>query len=298
MKKYKGRKRKISLISKFIFILIILFVNYFCIKKIISYNNNKTSIVVNASKNSNELTDSSSSTSITSKNDNDESNHNNENNDGTNKNGNQNNNISDDNQNDSNISHDNDINNDNPNISNREFFKDSVFLGDSITEAISFYDILNESNVVSEKGLSVSYASTQAEKVISINPKNVFILLGENDLNSLKNKPNNIIKHYKELVINLKDNLPNSKIYVLSILTIAKRAEKSHPGLSNDRVTEFNKKLKDMCCDLDVSYINIIPVLGGNEEFFEPDGIHPKYDFYDAMLSYIRKYVTDNKSEK
>lgn len=174
------------------------------------------------------------------------------------------------------------------------FFKDSVILGDSISESISYYSVLSENNVVAVKGLTVYKARKQIPNVISKSPKKLFILLGNNDLFEEKLTENQFIKQYSILIDNLEKSLPNCKIYILSILPVTDKAEKENPFLNDKRILSFNDAIKSMTEKYSLNYINILPVIQGKENLYEPDGIHFKYDFYKYLLSYIETYIKEN----
>lgn len=95
----------------------------------------------------------------------------------------------------------------NSNISNKDFFSKAVFLGDSITEGMSFYEVLDQSHVVAKKGLTVFKAEKYINDITNLAPKNIFILLGNNDLFEETLTSKQFINEYNKLVGTLKTTL-------------------------------------------------------------------------------------------
>ncbi|MBU5483680.1 hypothetical protein KQI86_05010 [Clostridium sp. MSJ-11] len=181
-------------------------------------------------------------------------------------------------------------------IDNKTFYKDGLFFGDSIIEGLSFYEVLDEQHVIHKKGLTAFKAKKEVPNIVKLNPKNIFILLGNNDLFNEKLKGDSFIQDYSGLLQDIKEGLPEANIYILSILPVADKAKKEHPFLSDERIEEFNMVLEDMAEKEGLPFINIEPVLNHSEELYEEDGIHFKAKFYDELLDYLKKYLTENEN--
>ena len=172
----------------------------------------------------------------------------------------------------------------------KEFFKDDVFLGDSISEGLFYYDFLDENRVIASKGLSIIRGIDEADKAIALNPNNVFILFGVNDIDD-RTPTSWIIGHYTTLVEKLKTKLPNSQIYVLSILPVLESQVKN-PHINNAHIQECNAGLKNMASYEDVKYINLGLLLNeNNKNLYAGDGVHFKPDFYSLWLNYLESII-------
>ncbi|WP_322396209.1 SGNH/GDSL hydrolase family protein, partial [Clostridium perfringens] len=95
------------------------------------------------------------------------------------------------------------------------FYGNTVFIGDSITEGLSELEIIDEYNVVSEKGDTVVKAMNQLDKVKQMNPKNIVLLYGMNDViefddSSETRTPEYFKEKYVDLINELKRRLPRS----------------------------------------------------------------------------------------
>lgn len=185
--------------------------------------------------------------------------------------------------------------NDNKNTSpkiDEEFFNKALFIGDSITEGISAYGLLDETNVLAVKGCTILKAEKEIDTIVKRNPDKIYILLGSNDLlYGMDSKK--FSSEYVEFIHHIKDKLPDSKIYIQSIFPVSKDVENEKPMLSNSRIDEFNTELKSMADQQGISYINVEKLLkddmGIINEDYTSDGIHVKYKVYSIWLDYVKK---------
>lgn len=178
----------------------------------------------------------------------------------------------------------------NKELDNKEFFKQDAFVGDSITEGFDFYEVLDSKNVFAKKGCAVISAKQFLNDMVQLNPKRTFILFGMNDLEAYES-PDLFIKDYKSFISDIKTKLPNTEIYIQSILPTADWIGNEEPKLSNDNIDNYNKALLKMCSDENVNFLNIAPLLKGKENLYEEDGKHTKFDFYDIWLNYIKNNI-------
>ncbi|KEH99288.1 acetylhydrolase [Clostridium botulinum C/D str. BKT12695] len=172
------------------------------------------------------------------------------------------------------------------NVPNKVYFKDSLFLGDSIIEAMSFFDALDEKNVMGIIGLTIKKAISNVDKIKNQNPNELFILLGHNDLeNDMEMSMNN----YTKLINKLKKEMPNTKIYVQGVLPVTEKASQKHKYLLPNNINDFNRNLKEVCEREDVKFVDLLPMFKNIDKgIYEPDGIHFKEPFYKMWLDYLK----------
>lgn len=179
-----------------------------------------------------------------------------------------------------------------PNYKN--IFSKSIFVGDSMTEGLDAYDLVNEKNVAAKIGITMIKAqndSTIMKKISSLQPKNIFILFGDNDIEKTT-KTSKFINEYKKLIHKVKNEAPKANIYVESILPKTATAEKKPPYVKNSQLEQFNKAIKAMTKKEHIKYINIRNILKSTKkDLHEEDGIHFKYEFYPLLLKYISQNV-------
>lgn len=168
----------------------------------------------------------------------------------------------------------------------------TVFIGDSITEGISYFGFTCDSNVIAEKGFTVKKASKALNKLEGVNADKIFIQLGLNDL-----LYDLSIEEYKErytvLVQNIKQRKPNANIYVQAIFPVTYNIEQKRPMLSNARIDDFNNAIKSMAEEQGITFLNVSSLFKGanncmNEQYTS-DGIHLKYDSYVKWFDFLEK---------
>ena len=110
------------------------------------------------------------------------------------------------------------------------FFKDDLFIGDSISTGLVNYGYLKGSNVFAQIGLNPETAITKeydgytsVSKAEEMKPKRIYIMLGSNGLAYMGNTY--MIQQMKLLVEALREATPDSYIYVISISPVTKSHE-------------------------------------------------------------------------
>lgn len=180
---------------------------------------------------------------------------------------------------------------DDGNVDYKQYFNDTVFVGDSITEYLSAAEMLPQKNVYAEKGKTVIKGLDDVEKLKYENPKRIIMLFGMNDVVNFSNCKD-YKERYIELVNKIKSNVPNAKIYIESPTPIRLDAENSTTGFTNKRLDEFRQAAKEVAEETGSEYIDITQIIV-NDDFFEVDGIHFKRNFYDALFKYLAKVIND-----
>lgn len=168
----------------------------------------------------------------------------------------------------------------------KEIFTNDLFLGDSITDSLSFYEIIEEPNVIAELGFTTRKSLSELDKIGKQNPENIFIMLGMNDM--LNNgESDKFVKDYSNLIKEIRERLPDTNIYIQSILPVDPKVKEKKPLLTNKNIDKFNEGLIKLAKDENINYINLSPIIEEDKDLLEPDGIHTKYDFYILWLNYL-----------
>ena len=124
-----------------------------------------------------------------------------------------------------------------------------LFVGDFYTKDFNFDDYDYHYVKVCENDFTTKKVLDDLKnKVYRYNPSIVFIQLGIMDLNEDKSV-DEIVNNMEEIIDNIKDNRPYTKIYIESLYPINKDADKFDRIISKDiledDIKEVNKKLKD-----------------------------------------------------
>ena len=175
---------------------------------------------------------------------------------------------------------------------------DVVFLGDSLTDGCDLslyypeYTTLNrgigaDTTVGLEKRLDVS--------VYAVKPKVVVMLIGANNCSTM-------FDNYENILISLKENLPESKIILVSLTSMG-----GTWGKNNNLAAFNNVKIKALAEKYGYEFVDVYtPLLNfeTNEiyEEYTSDGGHLTHEGYLVLTGEIKavinKVMTENSSEK
>ena len=165
----------------------------------------------------------------------------------------------------------------------KQVFQGTVIVGDSITESIAEYGFLDTSIVVAKLGLRIDAADEQISTAISLNPSVFFLSFGANDLEIYNGDSSAFIAAYKEKIDQIKAALPETPIYINSILPIQQSAIDQNPALAY--YDSFNQALASFCEESGCTFIDDSFLV--DENMYEPDGEHMVYSYYPKCLTYM-----------
>ena len=184
---------------------------------------------------------------------------------------------------------------------NRGYFDNDLFIGDSISTGLYLYGYIDKDNVFAEVGLNPESAVyhqidgvTSVAKVSSMQPRNIYIMLGTNGLAFFDGSY--MANKMVELIAELEVACPTANIYIITIppVTAVHEAEGQE---TMALVNTYNAQLKQICETGGYGCIDLCAVLQDDEgylsdKYAEADGLHFLGDAYLAMLSYIQQYTS------
>ena len=165
----------------------------------------------------------------------------------------------------------------------KQAFQGTVIVGDSITESIAEYGFLDTSIVVAKLGLRIDDADDQINTAISLNPSVFFLSFGANDLEIYNGDSSAFIDAYRVKIKQIQSALPDTAIYINSILPIAQSAIDRSPALAY--YDSFNQALRDFCDEMGCTFIDDTFLV--DDDMYEPDGEHMVYSYYPKWLTYM-----------
>lgn len=186
-------------------------------------------------------------------------------------------------------------------VLNKKYCKDNqtVLAGDSITEIFNMelFDEYTEAGglLVYNRGISGDTSDRLLERfdetVLDLNPQNLVINIGTNDLTLISDVDyvfGNIKKAVEKAVAK---NIPG-KIIIQSVYPVTAKNKKK-----NQNIIKLNSKLKDFAEQTGIIYLDLFSLLldekGGLNEKYTYDGLHPNaYGFEIAAREIIRKLNT------
>ncbi len=189
----------------------------------------------------------------------------------------------------------------------REFFKDDLFIGDSITTGFYAYDKLDMRNVAAAVGYTPYKAwhdpidlydgtsATALDYAKAMQPKRIYIMLGSNGLLESYAMKGSYAAFLDELIA----ACPDSVIYCMSISPVTSDSSAAaYSGITNQMALDFNDYIKNtICVNYNLEYLDICTLLSDSDGYFnhdyaEVDGMHFKGATYDMVLNYIENAVS------
>lgn len=186
-----------------------------------------------------------------------------------------------------------------------EFFKDDLFIGDSIFTGLYGYSYIDRDKVAAAVGYTAygaqvnpfdedRYAGSATAYAKEKQPKHIIVMLGSNSL-SAQTDFEDFISGYRGLLNTLKRDCHESTICVISVPPItADSSQASYSGVTNNIIDTANTKIKELCNDTGVLYYDLNSVLKDengyfSKEYAEGDGMHFLGSTYTVLLSGVQK---------
>lgn len=166
---------------------------------------------------------------------------------------------------------------------------DIVFIGDSITARGEWQEFFPNKKVLN-RGIDSDVTEgvlNRLDVVINASPKQIFLMIGINDIRQNINRDTSI-EHYKNIINELKDKLPDTELYIQSILPIG-----DNTGMSNKEVEAFNLELEKIASENNLTYIDLyskfLDHTGFLPDCYSIDGVHLTGTGYKIWIEEIEK---------
>ena len=164
----------------------------------------------------------------------------------------------------------------------KERYENAMVLGDSEAFSLSAYDLLQESQVAAKIGCKISDSDEHVEKAIDRQPSVLFMTYGKNDL-GVYGSADEFVSVYVDKIRMLQQGIPNTTIYIVSILPSTQAAKDENPYMAND--TAYNEALKAKAAEMNLEYIDCTGLV--KDEYYEPDGMHYIKDLYEQWAIFM-----------
>lgn len=168
---------------------------------------------------------------------------------------------------------------------------DVAFFGDSLTRWGKFQEHFPNIRIVNlgYSGDTLAGMYDRIDMIQNVRPNKVFVQGGINGFTSRGIE--GTLADYRKLLDALKIELPReTQIFVLSMLPLGKEVYKN---LHGQDIPETNKRIKALCSELDVSYIDLFTVYADDNgqipDGVTTDGVHiNSYDkWFDAIEPFL-----------
>lgn len=170
-----------------------------------------------------------------------------------------------------------------------------VFLGDSITEACEWDELLRDDRVVN-RGIGRDGTRRLLERldpVLEPDPKQIFLMIGVNDL--AYSTIANTLDGYKAVIEKILTEAPNTELILQSVLPINKNILKVN--LENEDILAFNQAIADLAKSHQLKFVDLFPHFtdeaGNLDKKYTSDGIHLNGAAYLLWKSLIHPYLSN-----
>ena len=192
-----------------------------------------------------------------------------------------------------------------------DILKKFVFVGDSIPlyyaeyTGITGHQIWNKNGInpetIKTSNININYGNDGEMLVVDAfkkyKPEYALITLGSNSAGWMK--VSYFISEYKELINQIKQVSPDTKIIIQSIPPVDARLDVNN-SLNNKKINDFNYYLLKMCNDLDLPFLNSAEALKDSNGtcktgLCQSDGIHQTKDGIYALVNYLKSHYNPNQ---
>lgn len=165
----------------------------------------------------------------------------------------------------------------------RTLFANTIFFGDSMTQAIGEYGFLDMTNIVYQRSATIDVLITKIPEVAATLPKQVVIFTGLNDCNHYTDIAD-YRRDYVTLLQQLKTSIPGVNIIVSSLLSPSDALGQVRADLV--RAPQFDQELRSICQENDVTYVDSTWIV--RQKNYLDDGIHMNRTFYRVWFRYLK----------
>ena len=134
--------------------------------------------------------------------------------------------------------------------------------------------------MVAKVGESLEYMEANMDNIIALgSDKDILIVhYGINSLSTSAIDRAAKVEQYKDLLLRLKNALPNTRIVVSGVFPVADSIYYNQQRFAY--INDYNKALFEMCCEIGVEYLSDNEYMTAHQEVFSVDGLHLTKDFY------------------
>lgn len=165
------------------------------------------------------------------------------------------------------------------------YYEDCILLGDSMAESILDFRLLRKNNVIAKRGRCIDMIDEDIEKIYILEPKILYMEFGKNDILHFHKEVTTFIRIYIQKIQKIKEYLPEVQIYINSIIPMHSDVMEKIGG--TEVLYAFNEGLRNMCEDLQLTFVDNSGLMNWTDDDYEFDGIHPKYPYYAKWLKHM-----------
>jgi lysophospholipase L1-like esterase len=171
-----------------------------------------------------------------------------------------------------------------------------VFFGDSITFGANWQELFPQSNVVNRgiSGDTTLGLLNRQDEIMALRPRQIFLMIGTNDL-CFEQPPAKILANYQLILERFRKELPDTPVYVQSILPFNDNLFPSRGLRKNENIRALNNEIKKLAEKNGYDYIDLASVFTGPSgrlsQEYTYDGLHLNDNAYRIWRSQIESLV-------
>lgn len=172
---------------------------------------------------------------------------------------------------------------------------DIVFLGNSITERGDWQELIPGVKIANRGiGGDITFGVlARLDNVIALKPDKLFLLIGINDIGRFF-PVELIVDNYRKIVERLRMDLPNTRIYVQSVLPLNESVlQYDYLKGHKERILQLNTEIGRLAREHNLVYVDLHEVFAdGNGDLktqYTSDGIHVNPAAYIDWVAFLKK---------
>ena len=179
-------------------------------------------------------------------------------------------------------------------VTNKDYYSDTVFMGDSVISGIESYGYRN--NVVGNVNATSGKLESYVNEAMKSNPSKVFIMVGHNDANYGTIKEESLASNITDIVEEIHKKKSSTKVYVLSITPITSAYEKkSSTNVKQSYIDKANSLIEENASSGKYTYVDVASAYKDTNGYMKTDctgnGINLKNSYYPFLLNGIAEVV-------
>jgi lysophospholipase L1-like esterase len=144
-----------------------------------------------------------------------------------------------------------------------------LFLGDSLTEGACWDEFFQDLRILNRGigGDTTEGVLGRLDEVIRHKPVKIFLCIGTNDIAFGTPIPQ-IVTNYRTILETLRAELPETRVYVQSLLPVGRNVPFGH---TNNKIIPLNEELIKLCREMNLPYIDLHKYFTDDQGFLKEE---------------------------
>ena len=162
----------------------------------------------------------------------------------------------------------------------------AVVMGDSRAVGYDVFGFMPSERVIAGAGNTIRKIEEGYPQLKELQPDLIYLCYGINDISiGFWKTPEEYAAEYKEILLDLKEVVPDAEIYVSSILPVSAQAVAENNTPVWGRTEEYNVVVEKMCAEAGVGFVSNTDIALAEDNLYSGDGIHISPPFYQKWVA-------------